>query len=84
MLSSRSWKCVFNKVLCVPGFQSEGASDEVKRQQMERLLRDELDKWDNDGDLGGRASAPNSAKVFFSLDTPPRCISGFVNNDSSR
>jgi len=30
---------------------------------MERLLRDELEKWDNDADMPGRASAPGSATV---------------------
>jgi len=43
----------------------------VKRQQMERLLRDELEKWDNDADAPGKASAPGSATVCFASVTPP-------------
>jgi polycystin 2 len=37
--------------------ESEGTSDEAKRQQMERLLRDELEKWDSEPGVSSRASS---------------------------
>ena len=42
-------------------FQYDGHSDEVKREQMEQLVRQELERWDSESSLGqgsgGRASS---------------------------
>ncbi|XP_074647871.1 polycystin-2-like isoform X2 [Tubulanus polymorphus] len=37
--------------------ESDGTSDEVKREQMERLVREELERWDSETSIG-----PNSAR----------------------
>ena len=37
-------------VLCL---QSDGASDEQKREQMEKLVREELERWDSESSIGG-------------------------------
>ena len=42
---------------------------------MEKLLRDELEKWDNDADMPGRASAPGSATVSFNSVSLCLCLS---------
>jgi polycystin 2 len=39
--------------------ESEGSSDAMKRQQMERLVREELDRWDTEPTIGGRGASPN-------------------------
>ena len=41
-------------------FQSDGVSDEQKRAQMEKLVRDELERWDSESSIGGsgRGASP--------------------------
>ena len=43
-------------------FQSEGVTDESKRQHMERLVRDELERWDSESCISSRydPSPPSS------------------------
>lgn len=55
----------------------------MKRQQMERLLRDELEKWDNDADAPGKASAPGSATVRFASVTPTTLAQGIQGVDGT-
>ena len=42
--------------------QSEGVTDESKRQHMERLVRDELERWDSESCISSRydPSPPSS------------------------
>ena len=44
--------------------QSDGTSDEVKREQMERLVREELERWDSETSFtpqpSGRGASPSS------------------------
>lgn len=48
-----------------PNFQSDGTSDEVKREQMERLVREELERWDSESSItpqpSGRGPSPSSS-----------------------
>ncbi|XP_052236513.1 polycystic kidney disease 2-like 1 protein isoform X2 [Dreissena polymorpha] len=45
--------------------ESDGTSDEVKREQMERLVREELERWDSESSItpqpGGRGASPSSS-----------------------
>lgn len=45
--------------------ESDGTSDEVKREQMERLVREELERWDSETSFtpqpSGRGASPSSA-----------------------
>jgi len=38
--------------------ESSDSTDEMKRQQMEKLVRDELEKWDSESTLGRGPSPP--------------------------
>ncbi len=51
------------KVTCVFCCQSDGNSDEVKREQMERLVREELERWDSESSMGGsgRGTSPSAS-----------------------
>ena len=42
--------------------QTEGGSDEQKRQQMEKLVREELERWDSESSMGRRSRPGSSAK----------------------
>jgi polycystin 2 len=48
--------------------ESEGTSDEAKRQQMEKLLRDELEKWDTDPSVGSRAPSRSGSHAGGKID----------------
>ena len=37
--------------------QSDGTTDEVKREQMERLVREELERWDSESSIGHGSGA---------------------------
>ncbi|XP_045214865.1 polycystic kidney disease 2-like 1 protein isoform X3 [Mercenaria mercenaria] len=45
--------------------ESDGTSDEVKREQMERLVREELERWDSESSItpqpSGRGPSPSSS-----------------------
>lgn len=45
--------------------ESDGTSDEVKREQMERLVREELERWDSESSItpqpSGRGASPSSS-----------------------
>ena len=43
--------------------QSDGASDEQKREQMEKLVREELERWDSESSIGGsgRGTSPSAS-----------------------
>jgi polycystin 2 len=44
--------------------ESDGTSDEVKREQMERLVREELERWDSESSIGqgsGRGTSPSGS-----------------------
>ena len=43
--------------------QSNQGGDENKREQMEKLVRDELERWDSDASLKHRASSSHSRKT---------------------
>ena len=48
--------------MCDVCVQSEGATDQMKRQQMEKLVRDEIERWDTEPATAigsGRASSAN-------------------------
>ena len=40
--------------------QSDGAPDEAKREQMERLVREELERWDSESSIGGASGRGGS------------------------
>ena len=42
-------------------FQSDGTPDEQKREQMERLVREELERFDSESNIQGH-SPPSSAQ----------------------
>lgn len=45
-------------------FQSTGNSDEMKRDQMEKLVREELERWDSEASISqpnGRGGSPGSS-----------------------
>ena len=50
-------------------FQSDGNSDEAKREQMEKLVREELERWDSETSIG---------------QASPRGASPSVSNSSGR
>jgi len=44
--------------------ESDGNSDEAKREQMERLVREELERWDSESSIGqgsGRGASPSGS-----------------------
>lgn len=41
--------------------QSDVHTDEMKRNQMERLVREELERWDSDSNIDGAGSANRSS-----------------------
>ncbi|KAL4239712.1 TRP-like ion channel Pkd2 [Mactra antiquata] len=47
--------------------ESDGTSDEVKREQMERLVREELERWDSESIItpqpSGRGASPSSSSA---------------------
>ena len=43
--------------------QSDATSDEMKREQMEKLVREELERWDSDNAVGGRGTSPTDSQV---------------------
>jgi len=45
--------------------ESDGTSDAMKRQQMEKLVREELERWDTEPTigLGARGPSPNMRSV---------------------
>ena len=42
-------------------FQSDGTSDDMKREQMEKLVREELERWDSETSVpqSGRGPSPS-------------------------
>lgn len=50
--------------------ESDGTSDEMKREQMEKLVRDELERWDSETSMmsGRQASRPDSGQKAGSSD----------------
>lgn len=51
------WQYIARRTLVVPSnvgscWQADGASDEAKREQMERLVREELERWDSESSIG--------------------------------
>lgn len=56
--------------VCVCGcrVQSDGTSDEMKREQMEKLVREELERWDSE------TSVPQSARGASPSDSSGRNV----------
>ena len=50
------------------GVQSDGTSDEMKREQMEKLVREELERWDSE------TSVPQSARGASPSDSSGRNV----------
>lgn len=58
-----SIKChIYSMFSCV---QSDGTSDEMKREQMEKLVREELERWDSETSVpqSGRGASPADSNV---------------------
>ncbi|ELT90189.1 hypothetical protein CAPTEDRAFT_169289 [Capitella teleta] len=47
--------------------ESDGTTDEVKRHQMEHLVREELERWDSESSIGHSAGGGGSAQSAGSL-----------------
>ena len=58
-------------LFCLYIFKSDGSNDEVKREQMERLVREELERWDSESSIGrGPSPATSSASGIRSRSRP--------------
>ena len=59
--------------------QSDGNNDEAKREQMERLVREELERWDSESSIGqasGRGASPSGSSSARGLRPRSRPASG--------
>ena len=58
--------------------QSDGTSDEMKREQMEKLVREELERWDSETSVGansGRGASPGGGSGHSGLRSRSRAES---------
>lgn len=64
MKLSESDCTTYSLIFLIIVLQSDGTSDEVKREQMERLVREELERWDSETSFtpqpSGRGASPSS------------------------
>ncbi|KAH9505263.1 TRP-like ion channel Pkd2 [Bulinus truncatus] len=63
--------------------ESDGTSDEVKREQMEKLVREELERWDSETSVGvhsARAASPSGGSGHSGL-RPRSRIESALNGD---
>ncbi|XP_013419430.1 polycystin-2 isoform X1 [Lingula anatina] len=58
--------------------EADGLDDEEKRDQMERLVRDELDKWDQDIETNSTGASSGSDRSRTASSRPPS--SGYVGD----
>lgn len=59
--------------------QSDGSTDEAKREQMERLVREELERWDSESSIGqtsGRGASPSGGSSARGIRPRSRPASG--------
>jgi polycystin 2 len=59
--------------------EADGSSDEAKRVQMEKLVRDELERWDSDSSIsqpGGRGQSPGGSSGQSGVRARSRPSSG--------
>lgn len=64
-------------------FQSDGTNDEVKREQMERLVREELERWDSETSIHqptGRGASPSGSGSSARGGLRPRSRPGSGQN----
>lgn len=58
--------------------QSDGTSDEIKREQMEKLVREELERWDSETSVGAnsaRGASPGGGSGHSGLRSRSRAES---------